>query len=372
MRLFRIWGCCLLLTSSTIPVVVADTPTPEEVLQQLQSFDSIYESGFTVAGRTSGQDEIKAGKLWLATTRKWRLTFGGDRVGYVMHLVDHAPPSYLPPRRPTVLPPGQKLPDDTFRFPLRTTQWGYWGHDLSGNHYQDEVVHVSPDGGVKKDGLMHNSSVFGPADDGPLAPRREALWSLGRFFSGQVTRVTEVEEREGGLLQISADGIKSQGQNGKWQFVVEPAAAWMIRSAEFYWDLDSTKVNVAMRNEGTVWNGPFCIPSSAEINHWGSLDSNDPDVKRVTFDPEVEPFDEALYKETQEAVVNNQRPTLTVHDHRVSPPAITEPFRVRQTTAPAPSPNFRRIFLWAMNAVLLLLIGLALWYRRIRSRSVQP
>jgi len=355
----------VLFILSIVSVTAIADEDDSEFLENLKNYDSIYQSGFTVSGTRRGKDEITAGSLWLETERKWRLTFGGERVGYLMEMLNYEKPDYQPPAQPVPTPPG-KEPDESLHIPVRTKQWGYWGRVLSGNHYEDTVVRVTAEGEVSEIGKMHNSSLFGPRDDGPAAPRRVALWSMGRFFSSQILSVTNVEENDNGLLSVSATGVKSKGQNGRWEFEIEPDAAWIVRRARFYWDIKPDKVNMEMKNEGTIWSGPYCIPESATINHWGAIEGDDPDIKHVRFNPVVEEFDEELYAETERVVANNEAPTLAIHDYRVSPPAVTEPFRPKPAVTAPPTDSSGRIrWIWILNGILLLLALLVFLIKRV-------
>jgi hypothetical protein len=255
------------------------------------------------------------------------------------------------------------------RIPVRTKQWGYWGQDLSGNHYEDTVIAVTPAGEVTETEAMHNSSLFAPRDEGPVAFRRATLWSLGRFFSGHLVKVTRVEESKDGRLVLSATGNKGGQQNGRWELEVEPAAAWMVRKARFYWDSFPDRINVEMRNDGSVWSGPYCIPKEAVINQWGSIDDKRRDrTEKLTFDPAVERFDEQLYATTQQAVAQNKTPTLTLHDYRVSPPSISEPFRPKRTQPLQAQPGNAKKWLIGVNVVAILALLAILVFRRYRRR----
>lgn len=234
-----------------------------EVLKNLKDYDSIFESGFTVTSTRQSTDNLIRGRLFINVTRKWRLCFEGERVGYVMEVVDYEKPTYVPLKQ---LKEGEAL-----SLGVRTRQWGYWGHDLSGNHYEDTVLQISPDGQIKETGKMHNSSVFGPRDDGPVAPRRVALWSLGRFYSKQLDEITKSEKSTDGKLLVTAMGKKGDGESGRWDLEIEPDAAWMVRSAKFYRNNADERLEMEMKNAGISWSGPHCIPQTAEINHWGPL-----------------------------------------------------------------------------------------------------
>lgn len=351
---------CVLRTDLDAYAIEASMAENSSVLQTLRNFDSIYESGFTVSGTRQSEDIILRGRLSLDVKRRWRLTFDGDRVGYAMEVISYQKPEYQPSAR------RDSDADETLRIAVRTRQWGYWGHDLSGNHYEDTVIAVTPAGQVTETGKMHNSSLFGPRDEGPLAPRRAFLWSLGRFFSKHLDQVTRVEESADGRLTVSALGRKGERQPGRWELEIDPAAAWMVRKARFYWDIKPDRVNVEMRNEGAVWSGSYCIPQEAFVNHWGPIENKE--TEHMIFAPVVEEFDEQLYRDTQEAVAHNRTPTLTIHDYRVSPPIIVEPFRPTISPAKASLDNsaVARPWLLVGNMVVIfaLIVFLVLQKRR--------
>lgn len=344
------------------------------VLENLKGYDSVFESGLTVSGTRNSRDLIRRRlRLYLEVNRRWRLTFGGDRVGYMMEVIDYETPKYQRPGSPRSKQPEQlgrqgQDADETLRIAVRTRQWGYWGHDLSGNHYEDTVIAVTPAGEVTEAEKMYNSSLFGPRDNGPVAPRNAFFWSLGRFFSRHLDEVTRVETSEDGRLAISALGRKSDYQEGRWELEIEPAAAWMVRKARFYWDIEPDSVNVEMTNEGTVWSGPYCIPREAVVNPWGSIEGVE--TERLVFEPVVEKFDEQLYSSTQQAVANNRTPSLTLHDYRVSPPVISEPFRPKRTEPLPEGPaSAMKWFLVANLVVIFGLLMLVIFWWRQRRRS---
>ena len=360
---------------------VAAPNHPQNVLKALEDFDTVYRSGFTVSGTRAGTDQMRRGRLNLRVVRRWKLAYGGDRVGYIMEIVDYEAPKFPrtkivqldPARGATADKQPEESPASQYSVTLRTRQWGYWGHDVAGNHYEDTVLAVDSTDKSRESGKMHNSSLFGPSDDGPIAPKREFLWSLGRFFSQQIDQITSVENTPDGYVLVEALGRKGNQQKGRWKLRIEPKAAWMVRNASFFWDRKPDSVNVEMKNEGTVWSGAYCIPAKAEINHWGAL--GNVETKHFTFDPAVEPFDERLYAETRQVVAQNQTPTLALHDFRVSPPKITEPNRrtSEQNALEYPdagqNPSPWRWWIVIINAVVLAGFAAFLAWQRLAKRQ---
>jgi outer membrane protein assembly factor BamB len=288
--------------------------TASAVLKNLADFDSIYESGFTVSAICQTNDFMlfDRRRLSIGVSKRWKLTMEGERIGYRMDLMDYEKPKN----------------DQPIVTSVRNRQWGYWGKDLSGNHYEDKVLEISADGTVTENGTMHNSSVFAPNGLGPIAPKQTFLWSLGRFFSKQLDKVDKVEKSPAGLLLVSASGRLRDGIAGRWQLQIEPGADWIVRKAQFYGDDDGDRVRAEITNEGTFRSGAYCIPKKAAGNCFGTVAQLG--TVHFTYDPAVEKFDAKLYAEAQNAVARNQAPNLTVIDHRGIRPVVSEPNRPKR------------------------------------------
>ncbi|MGA2496728.1 MAG: DUF1549 domain-containing protein [Tepidisphaeraceae bacterium] len=294
-----------------------------EVLENLQKYDAIYESGFSASGTEMGRDLLNHDTgASLDVTRRWKLTCDDNRFGYTADVTDHEKT------------PGRKS--------IRTKTWGYWGQDLSGHYFEDTLFDVNREGKETELGKDLHTSLYGPKDARINSYKYVFLYGLGRFFSKDLAKITRVEETKDGLLVVSALGTSSRitmvpFSSGRWELEIEPAAAWIVRKARFYSDAEpqSTWAGVwtEMTNSGTVWSGPYCIPKEASINCQGPI-AKTSETKRLTFDPVVGKFDEKLYGAVRQAVGYNKEPTLTVFDNRVSPETVTEPNRPRPA-APA-------------------------------------
>lgn len=294
-----------------------------EVLEKLKRYDSIYEAGFTISGTQASQDIV----FQQGVKHKWRLTFEGDRCGYLMEMLEYEKPKFQMPDNNREI----SLNADGWRLQsVRTKKWGYWGDDVSGNYYEDTVLKISPGGEVAEVGKMHNTSLFGPRDVGPNIPKRVILWSLGRFYSKLINEITEVKELPNGRIIASALGKKGDGQPGRWELEIDPAAAWLVREARYYSEDNPDVIKCEMKNSGTKWSGSYCIPQKALFNYMGPIEGNKKHyLNELTFDPKVEKFDEKLYNGSQQAVTKNRPPKLTIHDYRMSPPMIFQPDNLR-------------------------------------------
>jgi len=342
-----------------------------EVLKKLADYDSIFMSGFTVSGTQQGNESVVLrGPPLKGVKRKWRLTFSGDRIAYRTEMISYPKPKYEDLEGADTEIDEKK----TRSISIKTKQWGYWGNDVSGTHYENTVLTLDPTGEVveKKEKLI-DSMLFGPRAAGPIAPKRILLWSLGRFYSKQLDKVTRVEKSPGGRLMVSARGEQSPGYKGRWDLEIEPAAAWMVRTARFYWDDAPDRMRAEIKNEGTVWSGPHCIPKVADCNYWGPLsDGNGPE--HITFEPLVEPFDDKLYAEARQAVVDNKTPELTVMDYRVTPITISEPNKPAPThtsTRPPEPVSSGKVWFVIVNVVIGLSI-LVLYLLRKRQGDNTP
>jgi hypothetical protein len=308
-------ACCLWLDEDAL------AQDGSAVLDKLKRHDSIYEAGFTVSGTRTSQDLLLATLARIEVKRNWKLTFDSGRCGYLMEAVEYEKPKFQKPRRGR----GGFTEDGWLLLPVRTRQWGYWGEDVSGNHYEDTTTKVSPENEVVEIGKMYNTSIFGPKDAGPNVPKHAVLWSLGRFYSRIIDEITSVTESTNGRITVSALGRKADGVLGRWELEIEPAAAWMVREARFYRDAKPEVINCEMKNSGTTRSGSYCIPQSALFNYGDPIDGGREKADELTFDPVIEQFDEKLYDRARQAVTKDRPPKLTIHDYREVPPLIFQP-----------------------------------------------
>ncbi len=329
-------------------------------LAKFKDFDSIFESGMTVSGTAQHKDVIsRRPPTRLNVNRRWRMTVDGERVAYHLEVIEYEKPKYL-----EELVEG---PEKVMRIDVRIKRWGYWGAELKGHYYEDRCVAVTPTGEVTERSTVYNTSLFGVRDEGPIPTKRIALWSLGRFFSKQLDKVTRVEKTAEGRLVLSATGKKDDHDYGRWELEIEPAAAWMVRKARYYREQYSDKVSAEMTNEGTVWSGPHCVPKEAMCNYFGPIDG--PETEKLTFEPVVLPFDEKMYIEARKAVLDNKEETLYVHDYRVTPPRTLQPNRPKRVVEPPAPASPGRMWLLVANLIVCMAIFLYFVLRKRQSKD---
>jgi hypothetical protein len=287
----------------------------DEILQNMQAFDALFESGATVAGTVRTQQMANSRpRRTVEVNLDFKLTFDADRFGYEITTVDHETPPYSAQHANA---------DGIDVFQVKTKQWGYWGSDVSGTHNVVTYYHMSANGDVKNNGTTSDSLVFGPHDAGPNKLKWIFLWSLGRKIAAQIDKIETVEKQDDGQIQVAALGHKGPGRTGKLQLEIESAAGWMVRKAEMYDDQIPDSKILDMKCSGTKWIGAFCIPTEAEINFIGPI--GEEQTHYLKFTTVEEGFDDKLYRRCSDVVVRNQEPSLTVHDLRVVPPTMSQP-----------------------------------------------
>jgi hypothetical protein len=294
-----------------------------------------------VSGTQTSNDPLNGVGPEIRVTRKWRLTFESGRCGYVKEVTDFEKPTFEALAAAGNV--GGRDQNGWHIFSIRTRQWGYWGPDACGNYYVDRVMKIGPENKIAEGADMLNSSLFGPKDVGPNAPRNIIFWSLGRFFSNNITEVTEAKDSGVGYIAVSANGKRSEGLHGRWELEIDPAAAWMVRKARFYSERKPQSVNCEVRNQGTAWSGVYCVPERAVCCYLGPIEGADERSDEVTFDPAVENFNEKLYADARSAVIEKRPPKLTIHDYRLSPPLVFTPDEVREAATRSASRRVSKI-----------------------------
>jgi hypothetical protein len=159
--------------------------TEIEVLRSLQRYDSIFRSGFSASAVQRRTHPIDLRGPFLRQTARWRLTFEGERAGYVMEVTDYETPAYLPPGARVWTSDGDagdSARTESMFVSMRMSDWGYWGGQASGDHHVDATLEISPDGRASKVGAIYDTSLYSPQDLSPIAALRTFQWGCGRFF----------------------------------------------------------------------------------------------------------------------------------------------------------------------------------------------
>ena len=101
-------------------------------------------------------------------------------------------------------------------------------------YYEDTNFRATAKDGIIESGKGPIVVLYGPRDRQATVGVYYYMWALGRMFSKALDKVTRVEKSKDGLLVVSALGRNASQNNGRWELEIEPAAAWMVRKARFF------------------------------------------------------------------------------------------------------------------------------------------
>ena len=225
-------------TASTQPV-----ESGTEILKYLQDFDSLYRSGFTISG-TYRRDSFE---------KKWKITTSNEKIAYeeevinILKLPDEAKGRWYPLRRTWLITP--KLQAE---------------HSFVGRIYEVGKLPPWPENspGTATSGKL---DIADPDAPSYIFPIKKALWSLGRGYSEYITQITNVTQLENGLLSVTAEGTDVSNRPGaRWELLIDPDAAYMVREAKLY-PAGDNKLFVSVVNSGTKWVGSLCVPEQTQL-----------------------------------------------------------------------------------------------------------
>lgn len=341
-------------------------PNAEQIITSMADNDAIFEAGCAVSGTLRSVDSLMHVTGGVSTARSWRMTFDKSRIAYLLEVEDYRLPKFENLRRRNS---GQREADSS-RYIMRVKEWGFWGNDISGVNFEELVFRITRADKAEQIGTMTDSLVFGPDDVDLTATPHSIVWALGRRFVEYIDEIEHVDKQDS-LIAVSARGRKIKGRNGTWKLKIDPDANWMVRYASFHAQANPDAIDLEMRNDDVQRSGPYCVPRSARINHWGPLEVEPGSLVDTTCDvtvsPKVEQFDTALYTQAESRVANNEKQEFTLHDFRNSPMTITEPNR-----PPGGQSENRsiggRLLIYALNIAGILIVLVLLWLRK-RSRT---
>ena len=296
-----------------------DSPDGKEVLKQLKSLDAAYETAFTASG-------IRPGRL----KKKWKLTMLDGEIVYQEQVVEIAGP--VEARTGPAVPPSAPKPADDKTKPsnprggIKRAEYRigefvafrstfYVGPKVQAQH--DWVGRIRGYGPL--DPWPENSP--GPATAGflgvvkPDAPTymlliKRPLLSLGRGYSRYIADVKEVRREESGHLKVTADGIDLGFRVGaKWELLIDPDAAYMVRSAKM---VDAKQRTTSITNSGLKRYGPRCVPEKAECK--GAFIDASFEIESASPEADVE-----FLKRAKAAMRPPYLIHMDVHDERVTP-----------------------------------------------------
>jgi hypothetical protein len=281
------------------------------VLKELQQHDALLTAGFTASGTIVGPNQPMGSPTRM--TRAWRLTLDGERCALLMEVTTYEKPVFRQPFRPGGVDAKGWLYE-----PLRMTWWAYWGKEFCGTHDEDTLFKVSPTNEVLELSKSQSTTLF-PADDrGPGLFRGAICWSMGRFYARFITTVSSVRSLNDGQLAVSALGKDGSDSPGRWELIIDPAASWMVREARFYAQPKPDKVSFEMVRTGTEKVGEVHLPKTVRVQLFAGDELGRP-LYTLSFNPQLEKFDETLYAKAEAAMQLPPSETHQIFDHRNPP-----------------------------------------------------
>jgi len=244
------------------------------LLKQLKSLDSVYEAAFTASGSYLFVASFFPPNL-PPLRKKWHLTMSNGKIAYEEEVIEVlkwedvlSPNQDIPERRQT----GSLRSRGEPMTALRTT---YFFGPTAQSMY-DFVGKIPPYGLLppwpeNSPGLATSGSLaFDDPDTGAYRfDIKRTLWSLGRGYSAHITNIKDVAKQEDGLISVIAEANDiSSRQGAKWELVIDPSAAYMVRSAELYRmyrrGTYQPQPTISIVNSGVKWYGSRCVPEKTE------------------------------------------------------------------------------------------------------------
>jgi len=126
------------------------------------------------------------------------------------------------------------------------------------------------------------------------------LLLVGRGYARHIESISSVESLADGRLSVKAEGKPFYARATQWELIVEPAAAYLVRSATYYVDdSDRTikKPRYVITTSGLRWFGSLAVPEKFEQRD-PFLDKEQPFHKSGTVISASLKGDEPFFKET--------------------------------------------------------------------------
>ena len=148
------------------------------------------------------------------------------------------------------------------------------------------------------------------------------LLLVGRGYAKHIESITSVEALANGRLSVKAKGKPFYARATKWELVVEPAAAYLVRSATYYVD-DSErtieKPRYVITTSGLHWFGSLALPEKFEQRD-PLYEKEQPFLKSGTVISASLTGDEQFFKETVDMFQPPFPVSTDIEDNRMDPP----------------------------------------------------
>jgi len=193
---------------------------------------------------------------------------------------------------------------------------------------ESDVFAIDPRGTASKTGAVRKINHYQPADDlGSWGPSetKQIWWALGQNFEASLRDLTSETVQEDERRRLRIRGCIDSGlREGEWDVLVDPSAAYLIRSASFQFDT-STHPTLEIQTRGLRRFGELALPEEGVIR-FPSPDRAQPLEKKVKLLDFSSQPDERLFDKVRQTLDNAAAAgELTIYDYRENPsrPTVT-------------------------------------------------
>jgi len=257
--IFVFWNYCL---------VFGQEVNGLEMLKQLKSFDSVYEAAFTATGTRLFASPVR--REIPPQEKKWKISMSDGKIAYeedVIEILKWEDVTWANNKQGKEVRISLRGGKETMpAIVLRSTY--LFGPTMQAKY--DFVGKIPPVGKLPPwpEGSPGLATAGSLDFDDPDAPTynfeiKRTLWTLGRGYSKHIADITKIEKQKDGLIFVIAEGTDiSYRQGAKWELLIDPDAAYMVRSAKLF-KMGNEKPIISIVNSGIKWEGSRCIPNES-------------------------------------------------------------------------------------------------------------
>jgi len=285
----------------------------EEILHKLRSFDDSFLQNQTFVMEIEEPTHFyKRDKSPIKI--KITLTSDGNSIGWEKEIYYMSQPSYrerTPNRDIDYDRNGNLIVWRTIR------ERGLIEDDFQARQREMMLIRVSPQGDiVEEEGapIVEFRRPL-PLDSVKVLDFKRPIWSTGRGFADSINRIIEAKEDPNGLISFSAHGSFGSNLEGTWKMVVEPKAAYIVRSASFTPE-GAEKPYFVLTTTGTKWFEGGSLAEEARFFLVLGDETEITTTKTEQFKPEP---DFSLFNKLRETLRGTLPDNTDVHDYRNSP-----------------------------------------------------
>jgi hypothetical protein len=212
----------------------------DALLKHLQDFDAVYQASFSMSGVHEGPFRTQ-----------WQLSMSNGNIAYEEEIIEvtslKKKGQFVPFRRTWFIGPDMQAQYDLVGRLYETGKLPPWPPDSAGPATAGCLDIVKPEAPTLK------------------FPMKKALWSIGRGYAEHLAQITRVTPLDNGLLSVTAEGTDVSYRPGaRWELVIDPDAAYMVRDAKLYRARESRPF-LTVHNTGIKWQGSRCVPEQTRL-----------------------------------------------------------------------------------------------------------